>query len=200
MVGEPGCQSKDWKAMGWGCMSPSSSYSQSLQNPAAPLCTPSPDTQGFCPEVWMLLQGSERCLAHQLHADVDGSGTDGASHPGGPWGPHLLPGHHTQRPDRSPSSQTPGLQSERLGCGSPTAPQAQCRAGNTARLSLQTVLRVRPQGSKTRTKFCFSNFKMQRRTWPREKSAQLHFTIRLVTSEPAGSLLTVCLYRELRPL
>lgn len=98
-----------------------------------------------------------------------------------------------------PPSQTPGLRSERLGCGSPTAPQAQCRAGNAARLSLQTVLRVRPQGSKTRTKFCFTNFKMQRRTWPREKSAQLHFTIGLVTSEPAGSLLTVCLYRELRP-
>lgn len=65
---------------------------------------------------------------------------------------------------------------------------------------LQTVLRVRQQGSKTRTKFCFTNFKMRRRTWPREKSAQLHFTIGLITSEPAGSLSTVCLYRELRQL
>ena len=54
-----------------------------------------PTTGTPSPEVWMLLQGSERCLAHQLLADVDGSGTDGASHPGGQWGPHLLPGHHT---------------------------------------------------------------------------------------------------------
>lgn len=74
------------------------------------------------------------------------------------------------------------------------------RAGNAAGSLLQTVLQVRPQGSKTRTKFCFTNFKMRRRTWPREKSAQLHFTIGLITSEPAGSLLTVCLYRELRQL
>lgn len=97
----PGCQGKDWKAMGLECMGPSSSDSQSFQNPAAPLCTPSPDTQGLCPEAWTLLQGSERCLAHQLPEDVDGSGTDGASHLGGPWSPHLLPSHHTQRPDRS---------------------------------------------------------------------------------------------------
>lgn len=81
----PGCQGKDWKAVGLECTGPSSSYSQSFQNPAAPLCTPSPDTQGLCPEAWMLLQGSERCLAHQLPEDVDGSGTDGASIPGGPW-------------------------------------------------------------------------------------------------------------------
>ena len=38
----PGCQGKDWKAVGLECTGPSSSYSQSFQNPAAPLCTPSP--------------------------------------------------------------------------------------------------------------------------------------------------------------
>ena len=102
LLANPGCQGKDWKATGLECTGPSSSYSQSFQNPAAPLCTPSPDTQGLCPEAWMLLQGSERCLAHQLPEDVDRSGTDGLSIPGGPWSPHFLPGHHTQRPDCSP--------------------------------------------------------------------------------------------------
>lgn len=164
-----------------------------------PLSAPPALTPTVCPEAGTLLQGSASpvsCLRMWTALGQTESPIREAH------------GVHTSFPVITRSvltlphpSQTPGLRSERLGCGSPTAPRARCRQpGMQPGSLLQTVLRVRPQGSKTRTKFCFTNFKMRRRTWPREKSAQLHFTIGLITSEPAGSLLTVCLYCELRQL